>query len=82
MIWLKNRTKRTANQNVHERVKVSVVDRDLYSGASWIRIRNTHPDPHMQIYIKMEAKDVRFKKLINSSETQLIKKIVGDSLFL
>ena len=29
----------------------SVVDPDPYSGASWIRIRirNTDPDPHMQI---------------------------------
>ena len=41
----------------------SVVDPDPYSSASWIRIRirNTYPDPHMQIYDKMEAKDVRFK---------------------
>ena len=51
---------------------------DPYSGDSWIRIRipNTDldPDPHMQIYDKMEAKGVRFKIPINnSSETQLIK---------
>ena len=48
---------------------------DPYSGASWIRIRlrNTDPDPHMQIKDKMEAKDVRFKIFINNSETQLIK---------
>ena len=31
------------------------------------------PDPHMQIYDKMEAKDVRlFKILINNSEALLI----------
>ena len=43
---------------------------DPYSGASWIRIRirNTNPDPHMQIKVKMVAKDVRFKILINNSE--------------
>ena len=48
---------------------------DPYSGASLIRIRirNTDPDPHMQIKNKMEAKDARFKILINNSETQLIK---------
>ena len=50
---------------------------DPYSGASWIRIRirNTDPDlgPHMQIKDKIEAKDVRFKMLINNSETQLFK---------
>ena len=31
----------------------------------WIRIRNTDLDPHMQILVKMEAKDVRFKILGN-----------------
>ena len=46
---------------------------DPYSGASWIRFRNTDPDPHMQVQVKMEAKDVRLKILINNSETQLIK---------
>ena len=48
---------------------------DPYSGASWIRIRirNTDPDPHMQIYVKMEAKDVRFEISTNNSETQMIK---------
>ena len=45
----------------------SVVDPDPY----WIRIQelpgsgsvfgNTDPDPNMQIYHKLEAKDVRFK---------------------
>ena len=39
---------------------ISDVDPDPYSGASWIRIPNTDPDPHMQIYDKMEAKDVSF----------------------
>ena len=46
---------------------------DPYSGAYWIRIRNTDPDLQMQIEVKMEAKDVIFKILINNSETQLIK---------
>ena len=61
---------------------------DPFFGVSWIRIRirNTDPDldPHMQILVKMEAKDVRFKILpvIDNSETQPIKKILGDSLFL
>ena len=48
----------------------SVVDPD----PCWIRIQNRDPDPYMQIWVKMEAKDVRFKILINNSETQLIKR--------
>ena len=44
----------------------SVVDPDPF----WIRIQEL-PDPHMQIQDKMEANDVRFKILINTSETQL-----------
>ena len=40
----------------------------------WIRIGSVFrgfldPDPHMQIYFKIEAKDVRFKIFINNSET-------------
>ena len=46
-------------------VAVSVVD--PYSRASWIR--NTDPDPNMQIYDKMEVKDFRFRILNNHSET-------------
>ena len=46
---------------------------DPYSGACWIRIRNTDPDPQMQILDKMEATDVKFKIIINNSENQLIK---------
>ena len=51
---------------------------DPYSGAYWTRIRipNTDSDSHMQIH-KMKAKDVRFKILINNSETQLIKNFFG-----
>ena len=43
----------------------------LYSKAVlWIRIRipSKDPDPYMQIEVKMEVKDVRFKILINNSE--------------
>ena len=32
---------------------------------------NKDPDPHMQIQVKMKAKDVRFKILINNSGTRL-----------
>ena len=43
------KSERDDKKTVNSRLFVSVVD--PYSGASWIRIRirNTDPDPHMQI---------------------------------
>ena len=43
------------------------------SGASHLRHKNDKTG-RMQNQVKMEAKDVRFKILINNSETRLIKK--------
>ena len=60
----------------------SVLDPDSGASLILIRILNTDPDPHTQTLDKMEAKDVRFKILINNSETQLIKISLCDSMCL